>query len=545
MSDIDVEKQAPSSARHDAVDGDTLRDDASSRSGDPKPSSTPIPTSTRPGNEQQQEQRTSSKAKATPHADGDDDDDERYLVTFAPDDPANPHNYSKSKKWAVVLLVFFAATSVTCASSMTTSAYDGISNAFGVGREVSILSLSLFVAGLGIGPSLLGPLSEFFGRRIIYLVSYGAYVLLGFPVAWANNIAVFLIFRFLTGFASSGFLSIAGGTVSDVFPPSELFLPMALFVCATFGGPTLGPLIAGFINQNTTWRWTFYLIIIWAGAIWFALLFFTPETYAPTILCQTAARYRKERKDGSDRWWAQHERVIASKSISDSILSNCTKVAVLLSQEPMLLALCVWSALLLGILYLTFEAFPIIFAQHNFSLQQVGLTFIGLGIGILLSVFTMPYWARKYALATQRAQEKGEAAAPPEARLPIGMAGALLTTVGLYWIAFTSYASVHWVLPIIGSVFFGAGTCLAYVAIFSFTVDAFRPVAASAMSANSFVRSCFAAAFPLFSEAMYHRLGTVGATALLAGLSTLFIPIPFVFYKYGPALRARGRFSRT
>ncbi|KAL9935367.1 hypothetical protein V8E36_005715 [Tilletia maclaganii] len=477
---------------------------------------------------------------------GDDaDDDERYLVTFSEGDPRSPLNFSPSKKVATIGVCCFAAFAVTCTSSMTTSAYSGIEEAFGVGREVAILSLSIFVAGLGLGPSLLGPLSEFFGRRIVYLISFGWFVLLGFPVAWANNIAVFLIFRFLTGFAGSGFLSISGGTVSDLYEPKDLFLPMALYMCSPFLGPVAGPLIAGFINHNTTWRWTFWVILIWSGVTWVLLYFFAPETFAPIILCQTAQKYREEKKDGSDRWWAKHERVVASKSISQSITSNCTKVFKLLALEPMLLALCIWSALLLGILYLCFNAFPIIFAKHGFNLQQTGLTFLGIGLGMVLGLMTMPFWAAKYKKSRAEALQRGEKAAPPEARLPIGMVGAVLTTVGMFWLAFTTYASVPWIIPIIVSIPFGCGICFSYVAIFSFTVDAFRSVAASGMGANSLVRSCFAAAFPLFSNALYHRLGTVGATALLAGLSALMIPIPFIFYKHGPALRARGRFAAS
>ncbi|KAE8234813.1 hypothetical protein CF326_g151 [Tilletia indica] len=475
---------------------------------------------------------------------GTSDQDEKYRVSFTEGDPTNPLNFSKARKWAIVGVCAAAAFNVTCASSMTASAYEGISQAFGVGREVAILSISLFVAGLGLGPSLLGPLSEFFGRRIVYLVSFGAFVLLGFPVAWANNIAVFLIFRFLSGFAGSGFLSISGGTVSDLFEPHELFLPMSIYTCSPFIGPVAGPLISGFINENTTWRWTFWTILIWSAVTWVLLLFFAPETFAPIILCKTARQYRSEKKDGSDQWYAQHERVVAGKSISQSILGNCTKVFKLLSLEPMLLALCIWSALLLGVLYLCFEAFPIIFAgKHNFTLQQTGLSFLGIGVGMVFGVMTMPIWAKKYDEARRTAIERGEKGAPPEARLPIGMAGAILTVIGLLWLAFTTYKSVHWIVPIIASIPFGAGIILSYIAIFTFTVDAFRPVAASAMSANSLVRSCFAAAFPLFADFLYADLGTVGATGLLAGLAALMIPIPILFYKYGPALRARGRFA--
>ncbi|KAK0535172.1 hypothetical protein OC842_002401 [Tilletia horrida] len=480
-----------------------------------------------------------------PSADAADDEDSKYLVGFSEDDPLNPTNFSRLKKWGILSVCCLAAFNVTCTSSMTTSAYEGISNAFGVSHEVAILSLSIFVAGLGLGPSLLGPLSEFFGRRIVYLVSFGAFVLLGFPVAWANNIAVFLIFRFFTGLAGSAFLSVSGGTVSDLYEPHELFLPMAIYTCSPFIGPVAGPLIAGFINENTTWRWTFWVILIWSAVTWILLLFFAPETFAPIVLCKKAKMLRAERKDGTDRWWAKHERVLAGKSITQAVAGNCTKVFKLLSLEPMLLATCIWSALLLGILYLCFEAFPIIFGKHGFTLQQTGLTFLGLGIGMILGIMTMPYWAKKYGEARKAALERGEKAAPPEARLPVGMVGSILTVIGLFWLAFVTYESVPWIVPIIASIPLGTGIALSYVAIFTHTVDAYRPVAASAMGANSVTRSCFAAAFPLFSEAMYHRLGTVGATALLGGLATLMIPIPFLFYKYGPQLRARGRFTAS
>ena len=67
---------------------------------------------------------------------------------------------------------------------------------------------------------------------------------------------------------------------------------------------------------------------------------------------------------------------------------------------------------------------------------------------------------------------------------------------------------------------------LCFFAIFTYLVTAYRPIAASAMSANTFVRTAAASAFPLFAGQMYDRLGTVGATALLAGLTTIAAPIP-------------------
>lgn len=125
-------------------------------------------------------------------------------------------------------------------------------------------------------------------------------------------------------------------------------------------------------------------------------------------------------------------------------------------------------------------------------------------------------------------REKYNGNPPPEVRLVIGQVGAVLMPISLFWFAFTTYPHVHWIVPIIASVPFGTGIFFAFAAIFTFTVTAYRPIAASAMAANTFVRTTSAAAFPLFAGQMYSKLGTVGATALLAGLTTVAAPLPYV-----------------
>ena len=108
----------------------------------------------------------------------------------------------------------------------------------------------------------------------------------------------------------------------------------------------------------------------------------------------------------------------------------------------------------------------------------------------------------------------------------MGQVGGVLLPVGLFWIAFTTYRSVHWIVPIIGSIPVGMGICFAFSSTFTYLVTAYRPISASVLASNSFFRSCFGCVFPLFASALYNRLGTVGATALLAGLATLFAPLP-------------------
>lgn len=128
--------------------------------------------------------------------------------------------------------------------------------------------------------------------------------------------------------------------------------------------------------------------------------------------------------------------------------------------EPMCSNLCIFSAILLGVLYLFFGAFPIIFeTNHGFELYQVGLSFLGLLVGMLAGIATLPYWDRKYrGLIKRREAEGGEpGGSEPEYRLPPAIAGAVLVPIGLFLFGWTTYSSIHWIVPIIGSAVFGMG----------------------------------------------------------------------------------------
>ncbi|KAI0301206.1 MFS general substrate transporter [Multifurca ochricompacta] len=446
----------------------------------------------------------------------------------------DPQELPLFRRWLAVATISGSALCVTCASAAAFT-IEGVSQQFHVGKEVAILGVSLYVLGLGTGPLFSGPLSEVYGRNIIYRVSFTFFFVFAFPVAFAPNIAIFLLFRFVTGLCGAAFLSVAGGSISDMFSNAKVGTPMAVYTMTPFFGPEVGPLLGGFINQNTTWRWTYYLFIIWSFFQLVALFLFVPETYSPVILKQKARRLRNATGDRNYYSPLEKENI----NLTRSILLSCYKPLQLLISDRMILLIDIWNALVLGIQYLAFEAFPIIFIEkHGFNLQMTGMTFLGIGIGLLLGLATMPYWNRRY----QRIYEKN-GDPPPEFRLVMGQVGGILVSVSLYWLAFTTYEHVHWIAPIIASVPFGTGTYFVFTSSYTYIVVAYRPIAASAMASNSAMRSSFAAAFPLFANQMYHNLGTVGATALLAGLATVMAPLPFVFYYIGARLRERSKFA--
>ncbi|KAI0374134.1 MFS general substrate transporter [Pilatotrama ljubarskyi] len=457
-----------------------------------------------------------------------------YLVKLEPED--DPKCLSMWHKWLAVFAICTSTLCVTFDSSVAAFTETGLEHDLHTSHEVTILSLSLYVLGLGIGPLFVGPLSELYGRNIIYRVSYVLFFAFTWPTAFPPHIAVYLVFRFVTGLCGAAFLSVAGGSVSDLFDNQHVATPMAVYTASPFLGPVIGPVVAGFIVQNTDWRWCYRVLLIWQFVQVVLLITCVPETYVPVILKRKARRLRET--TGDDRYYAPLDH--QDYDLARMILFSCSTPFKLLFFDRMALALDIWSALLLGILYLAFQAFPIIFqGVHGFSPEMTGLTFLGLGVGMAVALCTQPWWNQHFR--REAAKYKGQP--PPEVRLVIAQFGGIIAPAGLYIMAFTTYKHVHWIGPIIGSGLFGTGMYYIYAGVFTYLVTAYRPIAASAMAANSAMRSTFAAVFPLFAGAMYHRLGTVGATALLAGLTTLMAPLPFIFYKIGARLRATSRFA--
>lgn len=140
-------------------------------------------------------------------------------------------------------------------------------------------------------------------------------------------------------------------------------------------------------------------------------------------------------------------------------------------------------------------------------------------------------------------QEEHDGFAPPEARLPGTMIGGIAIPVGLFWFAWTNSPNLPWAASVAAGIPFGFGMVLVFLGIMNYLVDAYTIFAASVLAANAVIRSLFGAAFPLFTSQMYHNLGIHWASTVPAFLALLCVPMPFLFYKYGPAIRKRCKFA--
>ncbi|BGP50478.1 hypothetical protein JCM10450v2_006397 [Rhodotorula kratochvilovae] len=464
--------------------------------------------------------------------------DDAKLVTWKPDDPENPRNFGKAKKWVQTLLPTLLCFMAGLSSSLITGGLPEMAEHYRVSEEVITLTVCVFVVGFGLGPLLLSPLSEMYGRRIIYIISVGLYFIMTLPSCVTDSVAVMVIFRFIAGCAIAGVMCNAAGSIADVWAINERGFPMAIFSGILFISPCLGPLLGGYITIRADWRWMWWVLFIFGGVVWVFTAVALRETYAPTLLKWRAQKLRKE--TGDETIMTEQER--QGRPLSEIAHETLTRPLVMLATEPIMLCMSGYLCLVYGLLYAFFFAYPIVFMGHGFDAGQVGLCFMSILIGIAICSFTaIPLQERYY----QAQVVKHNGTPPPEARLPLMIACALVLPISLFIFAATSIPSVHWAGALVSGIPFGFALVGIYTSANTYIAVTFSQYAASAMAAKTLARSLCGAGVTMFIVPMYKSIGNLWAGLTWAFIASAMLPIPFIFFKYGAKIRGRSAMASS
>ena len=275
---------------------------------------------------------------------------EYELVTFLENDPENPKNWSKPFKWWCTMVVAITCFAVAFNSAVITADLVGPAETFGVSEEVSLLTITLFVVGFGVGPMAFAPLSEILGRRIMYSTTLLVAVIFIIPCAVAENIGTLLVCRLIDGIAFSAPMTLVGGTLADLWRSEERGVPMAVFSAAPFIGPAIGPLVGGFTSDHLGWRWLYWLQLILSGFCYIFITFTVPETYAPTILARRAKKMRKE--TGDEKFVTEVD--LDLRPLSERLRVFLLRPFQLLFQELIVFFISLYMSVLYGLLYMFF-----------------------------------------------------------------------------------------------------------------------------------------------------------------------------------------------
>ncbi|THC95884.1 hypothetical protein EYZ11_004615 [Aspergillus tanneri] len=393
-------------------------------------------------------------------------DDTMFVLTNL----KNPQNWSVTKKLLVSGEIWLLTFAIYIGSAIYTPGIPGVAEQFGVSPVAATLGLTLFVFGYGLGSPALA-----------------------------------------TGAASMG----------DMWSAKVRDYMIAIWGCFAISAPVMGPLVGGFAYSAKGWTWTIWQLLWVSGLALVLLFFFLPETFSPNILYRRARRIRKI--TGNSNYMCEAEIELQAVRPQDVLFESLIRPFELCFLEPIIFLMNLYISLIYGILYIFFEAFPIIFGEiHSFNPGEIGLAFMGTLVGAFFTVFGYFFW--KYKYQSQYFDEDGNIT--PEKQLPPACVGCFALPISLFWFGWTgNFESVHWIVPIVGSMFFSVGGFLIFNGIFCYQAHAYPKYAASVLAGNDFMRSSFGAAFPLFASAMFHNLGVGWACTLLGCLTVLQIEI--------------------
>jgi len=216
-------------------------------------------------------------------------------------------------RWWLTAIGSLLVLNSTFASTAPAGVITDLEKYFTFSQEAGVMTITVYVCGYMVGPLFWGPLSESYGRRPIFIISFFAYTCWQVGCALSKNTGSILVFRFLSGCFAAAPLTNSGALLADIWDLDHRGQAMSMFALAPFAGPSVGPIVAGFIDvTGTSWRWVFWILAIFAGVCLGIIVFCVPETYAPTILMHRAQRMRKE--TGEERWYAPCELRFASES---------------------------------------------------------------------------------------------------------------------------------------------------------------------------------------------------------------------------------------
>ncbi|KAJ5818723.1 hypothetical protein N7474_004314 [Penicillium riverlandense] len=453
-------------------------------------------------------------------------------------DPANPMNWSNARKWTIVAIVSFITFLTPLASSMFAPGVPQVMADFGVNSVlIATFIVSIYILGFAFGPLVVAPLSEHYGRAIVYNTCNVLFLIFNIASAVAPNLASLIVFRFLCGFAGVTPTTLGSGTIADLIPPQSRGKAMALWSLGPLFGPIIGPVAGGFLVEATSWRWVFWVLSIAGGASSIVFFFAVPETYVPILLERKAARLRKT--TGNESYTS---RLSSGASPKELFLRSLVRPTKMLLFSPIVASLSIYIAVLYGLLYILFTTFTEVFeGQYGFTAGTSGLSFLGSGVGMLAGLAYSAYFSdRGIRLKIQR-QETLQ----PEDRLPSYMTipGALSVPIGLFIYGWSTDKHVHWIVPEIGNAVTGYGMIIILMCVQTYLVDAFTAHAASAIAACTVLRSLMGGLLPLCGLKLYDAIGLGWGNSLLAFIALGIAPIPIMFQLFGEKLRNYSKIS--
>ncbi|TGO21872.1 hypothetical protein BPAE_0196g00130 [Botrytis paeoniae] len=412
---------------------------------------------------------------------------------------------------------------------------------FHVTNELYLTLLaSIWELGEVFGPSLVGPLSEIYGRMPVYHVGNILFILCLTGGALSPNMSTVHAYRFSFSMWTGRLLG--SSIVGDLFRNEDRGTAMSVAIAFPLLGPFAGPVVGSYITEAEGCRWSIWVVVIAVGAITcFGFLTFR-EIYKVKLVQRKVKRLRKS--TGNENLRSKYGSSEKHADLKDSLLRPIK----MLFFSPIVFIISFFTALVYGISYVILTTLtPIL--EDNYGLGQgpVGLAFLGRGMtfhsfigsaGNSIAMLLCAMVSDRYI----KYRKSQEGHLKPEHRLPLVLLGAIVLPIGLFLYGWSAGKHVHWIVPIIGTAIVGFSLILSILPTENHPVDVHELHAASAVAVCCILRALFAAILPLVGPPLYNRSGLGWGNSLLAFICIAFLPALVALMIYGEKMRKNSRF---
>ncbi len=178
----------------------------------------------------------------------------------------------KGNPWIIAVAVSLAAFMEVLDTSIANVALPHIAGNLGASNDESTWVLTSYLVSNAIVLPISGWLVTWLGRKRFFLTCIAFFTISSFLCGVAPNLGLLLLFRILQGAFGGGLQPMAQAILGDTFPPEKRGLAFALYGVTAICAPAIGPTLGGWITDNYSWRWIFYINVP-VGALALALVY--------------------------------------------------------------------------------------------------------------------------------------------------------------------------------------------------------------------------------------------------------------------------------
>ncbi|PVH98443.1 MFS general substrate transporter [Periconia macrospinosa] len=447
--------------------------------------------------------------------------------------------YTRKEKWVIVALVALAGFYSPLPANIYFPAIPQLSSAFNVTIEAMNQSVTVYLIFQGISPMLWGPLSDRYGRRLVFLACLSILVAssIGLALCPTDSFWLLLFLRCFQSGGSASTIALGAGVIGDIATTKERGGYFGMFNLGPMLAPCIAPAAGGAIAQAMGWRAIFWLVVIMVTVCLVFIALFLPETlraisgngsipvsrHLRPIIPVVGRKYASATSSTDDAPPRKKQ------SINPFVLFTYPDVLVLLSFTGIVYA--VYYTVTATISSTFKEIYP------HLSETVLGLCYLPAGAGMIVgSSLTGKMLDWQYA---QCKAKKGDLFTIEYARLRIMPVYLIIFVAGVLGWGWSLQARAHLAVPLILAVVLGWTSMGILNTTMTLNIDILQSRSSGATACTNLVRCSLAAILVSCIDRMTTAL-TIGWTyTFWAAICALLLPLMYLEIKMGPQWRRR------